>query len=157
MKDFWKRVLSFIAGVVTTFFELYGAILGLVAIIVVFDTVTGIIASKSAGVEISSKRAHQGFWKKVGLFLALFFGVFLDVFIPSALSFLSVTIPFNMPFGLIFGCYIIFNESISICENLDKINSKILPKWVKKLLKNGAQNIDSVTINDSKEDDDSEQ
>ena len=49
-----------------------------------------------------------------------------------------------MPFGLIFGCYIVFNEGISICENLDKINPHMLPTWVKKLLKGGAEKIDSV-------------
>lgn len=144
-----KRILSFITGVVTTFLQMYGAILGLVCIAIVFDTITGIAASKATGKKITSKKANQGFWKKMGLLLALFFGVFLDVFIPTALSFLSVTIPFNMPFGLIFGCYIVFNEGISICENLDKIDPKLLPKWVKAMLKGGSDKIDnSLDIED---------
>ena len=80
--------------------------------------------------------------------MALFFGVFIDVFIPHALSFISITIPFNMPFGLIFGCYIIFNEGISICENLDKIDPNLLPKWVKKMLEGGSEKIDSAVSDD---------
>lgn len=144
MNEVNKRVASFIVGVITTFFKMYGAILGLVGVAIVFDTITGIAASKASGKQITSKKANQGFWKKVGLLLALFFGVFLDVFIPEALTFISVVLPFNMPFGLIFGCYIVFNEGISICENIDVINPSILPKWVKKLLKGGVDKIDSA-------------
>ena len=139
-----KRILSFITGVVTTFFQMYGAIFGLVGVAIVFDVITGIAAAKASGTKVTSKKANQGFWKKMGLLLALSFGVFLDIFIPISLQFVSIVLPFNMPFGLIFGCYIIFNEGISICENLDKINSDILPRWVKKLLIGGANKIETA-------------
>lgn len=142
MTETKKRIISFFSGVITTFFKMYGAIIGLVCVAIVFDTITGIVGSKVTGVQITSKKANQGFWKKVGLLLALFFGIFLDVFIPIALKYLAIVLPFNMPFGLIFGCYIVFNESISICENLDKINPSILPRWVKALLRGGADAID---------------
>lgn len=151
MDEVKKRVISFLAGVITTFFQMYGTILGLVGVVIIFDTITGVVAAKASGTKITSKKANQGFWKKVGLLLALFFGVFLDLFIPEALKFINITLPFNMPFGLIFGCYIIFNEGISICENLDKINPVILPHWVKKLLKGGVGKIDSA-IENKKED-----
>lgn len=150
MNEMRKKVCSFISGVVTTFFQMYGAILGLVGLAIVFDTITGVVASKATGKKITSKKANQGFWKKVGLLLALFFGVFLDMFIPEALSFVNVTLPFSMPFGLIFGCYIIFNEGISICENLDKINPIILPVWVKKFLATGSDNINTA-LSDKKD------
>ena len=148
MTELKKRVFSFLAGVVTTFFQMYGAILGLVCAAIIFDVITGVSAAKATGKKITSKKANQGFWKKVGLLMALFFGVFIDVFIPHALSFISITIPFNMPFGLIFGCYIIFNEGISICENLDKLNPNILPKWVKTMLEGGSEKIDSAVSDD---------
>ena len=148
MTELKKRVFSFLAGVVTTFFQMYGAILGLVCAAIIFDVITGVSAAKATGKKITSKKANQGFWKKLGLLMALFFGVFIDVFIPHALSFISITIPFNMPFGLIFGCYIIFNEGISICENLDKIDPNLLPKWVKKMLEGGSEKIDSAVSDD---------
>ena len=148
MTELKKRVFSFLAGVVTTFFQMYGAILGLVCAAIIFDVITGVSAAKASGQKITSKKANQGFWKKVGLLMALFFGVFIDMFIPQALSFISITIPFNMPFGLIFGCYIIFNEGISICENLDKIDPNLLPKWVKKMLEGGSEKIDSAVSDD---------
>jgi hypothetical protein len=45
MLEVKKKVLSFFAGVITTFFQAYGAIFGLAGIVIVFDTVTGIVAS----------------------------------------------------------------------------------------------------------------
>ena len=135
------KFVSFLGGFIATFFDLYGVILALVAIVIVFDVVTGVVASKATGVQLSSKMAYQGFWKKIGLMLALFFGVFLDVFIPIALEFASVELPFDMPFGMIFGCYIVFNEALSVCENFYKINPDILPSWVKKMLEGGAHKL----------------
>lgn len=157
MNETIKRVVSFISGVVSTFFKVYGVILGLVCIAIVFDVITGVAGSKASGTKITSKKANQGFWKKVGLLLALFFGVFLDVFIPQALSFISIALPFSMPFGLIFGCYIVFNEGISICENLDKIYPNLLPRWVKVLLKGGADKIDTVEFEESEKEETNEQ
>ena len=138
-----KRVLSFITGVLATFFKMYGAIIGLVCLAIVFDIITGVVGAKASGTKISSKKANQGFWKKVGLLMALFFGMFLDFFIPTALAVVELSIPFKLPFGLIIGCYIVFNEGVSICENIDKINPQILPAWVKKLLQGGADKINS--------------
>lgn len=139
MKVCIKVLFSFILGVVTTFFKMYGEIIGLVCFAIIFDIISGIIGSKAAGMKISSKKANQGFWKKVSLLLALAFGMFLDVFIPLALEFVDVQVPFNMPFGLIFGCYIVFNESISICENIYKVNPTILPNWVRNMLLGGVK------------------
>lgn len=132
-----KAIIAFISGILATFAKAYGPVLALVCVAIVFDVVTGIIASKVEGTEITSTKARAGFWKKVGLVLALFFGVYLDYFIPMALAVVSIEIPFNLPFGLIFGCYIVFNEAISVAENFDRINPHILPIWVKALLKGG--------------------
>lgn len=150
MSEVKKRVCSFVLGVITTFFEMYGMILCLVCMAIVFDTITGTVASKATGKPITSKKANQGFWKKVAFILSLFFGIFIDFFIPISLGFLNIDLPFNMPFGLIFGCYIVFNESISICENLDKIYPKMLPQWVKTMLKGGVDKIDSVIEEEKK-------
>lgn len=138
-----KAVVSFVSGILATFAKAYGAVLALVCVAIVFDVVTGIIASKVEGTEITSTKARKGFWKKVGLVLALFFGVYLDYFIPSALLVVNIELPFHLPFGLIFGCYIIFNEAISVVENFDRINPSILPIWVKALLKGGKDKINN--------------
>lgn len=150
--EYFKRMWSVILGLIATLCNAYGVIFILVCVAIVFDVVTGIVASKANGIVISSKRAHQGFWKKVGLILALFFGVFLDTFIPILLGMIDITLPFNMPFGLVFGCYIVLNESISICENIYKINPTILPKWVISLLTGGKNKIDDLLDNMNKDD-----
>lgn len=138
-----KGIVAFVSGVLATFAKAYGAVFGLVCVAIVFDVVTGIIASKVEGTEITSTKARAGFWKKIGLLLALFFGVYLDYFIPISLAVVNFTLPFNLPFGLIFGCYIIFNEAISVAENFDRINPQILPIWVKALLKGGKDKINN--------------
>ena len=153
MKSIWKEVVSTLLGIIATFCQLYGVILGLVCMAIVFDTITGICAAKAKGIKVNSQKANQGFWKKIGLILALFFGMFLDLFIPTALTVINITLPFNMPFGLIFGCYIVFNESISICENFDNVNPTILPRWVKILIQGGVDNIDSKMHHDEEDDD----
>lgn len=151
MRHTWKQIISIVAGGISAFFQLYALIIGMVCMAIVFDMVTGVCAAKATGTKISSKVARQGFWKKVGLMLALFFGMFLDIFIPTALTVIHVELPFNTPFGLIFGCYIVFNESISICENFDKINPTILPKWVKFLIQGGASKIDTQVNHNEEE------
>ena len=61
MTELKKRVFSFLAGVVTTFFQMYGAILGLVCAAIIFDVITGVSAAKATGKKITSKKANQGF------------------------------------------------------------------------------------------------
>ena len=142
MNEWVKRIIAVIVGALATAAKLYGLIIACVCLAIVFDVISGTIASKATGKELSSKIATAGFWKKLGLIVSLFFGIFLDVFIPIAIASFGVVLPFNTPFGLIFGCYIVFNESISIAENLDRTNPGILPKWVKKLLLGGKEKID---------------
>jgi phage-related holin len=83
-----------------------------------------------------------GFWRKVALFFALAFGIFLDAFIPLMFGVVAVDLPFKMPVGMIIGCYIVINESISIFENLDDAAPTALPKWIKKLLKGAGKTIE---------------
>ena len=49
MTEMKKRIISFFAGVVTTFFQMYGAIFGLVGVVIVLDVITGVVASKATG------------------------------------------------------------------------------------------------------------
>ena len=117
-----KILLSSVIGAVATFFSQYGLIITVVTIAIVIDCVTGLVKAKATAEGWDSKKATKGFWKKVALLVALAFGMLLDFFIPTALSQIGVTIPFNLPFALVVGCYIVLNECISICENLYKIN-----------------------------------
>lgn len=140
--DNLKLTVAASIGAVATYFEQYYFILMLVCIVITFDFVTGVVASKITGEAISSRRGTIGFFKKVLLLLALFFGVFLDAAIPNCLdSILGVTLPFNTPFGLTMGAYIIFNESVSISENFKRGGFK-LPTWLDNLITTSKDKVD---------------
>ena len=54
----------------------------------------------------------------------------------------GIEMPVTALFGMIFGCYIVINECISIAENLYMINPAILPKWIVKMLSAAKEQID---------------
>lgn len=102
---------------------------------IVLDCVTGIIAERATGHVISIRKGMKGFWKKLMLLAALSFGFFMDVFIPYCMMQLQLDIHMqNAMFGMVIGCYIVLNESISICENIYRTNPEIMPKWIKHML-----------------------
>lgn len=145
-----KVLISIITGALATFARQYAAIIVCVAVVVVLDFITGMVASIVQGIPINSKVASRGFWKKIALFLALLFGFFLDWFVPCILGYVNIDLPIEALFGMIFGCYIVINESISIAENLYKSNPEILPVWVIRLLTGVKNQIDQM---DKEEDD----
>ncbi len=148
----WKWLASVICGAVSAFLRQYGMIIAFVAIAVVFDWITGVVASVAQGEKLSSKKGAIGFWKKIDLFLGLFFGFFLDYFIPYAITAIGIEVSTNVAvFGMIIGCYIVINESISVCENIYRTNQSILPPWVVKLLVNAKDQIDDMGEDKDKE------
>lgn len=138
MNNYLKWIFSVVCGAVITFSQKYALVIIFVMVAIVFDFITGIIGAKASGEKLSSKKGTEGFWKKVSLVAALFFGFFLDYFIDYFIQYVASSLHLDIPatalFGMIFGCYIVINESISILENLQKSNPNILPAWVLKLL-----------------------
>ena len=141
MDNFTKWVWSVIVGALATFFGQYGLFIILVAAAVVLDVITGLIKAKATGEGLSSSKAAKGFWKKISLFIGLLFGIFLDYASATVIFHTGVNVKIDMPFALIICAYIILNESISIGENLIKINPDIMPKWVISLLKGSKEKI----------------
>lgn len=137
-----KQIGTIALSALVAFAHRYAAIVVFVALMVILDTVTGLIASVVNGEKLSSERGAIGFWKKMALFAALAFGFLLDYFIPYMLAYVSVDTPFGAVFGIVIGCYIVVNEAISVCENLYRCNNDILPKWVVKLLTESKEQLD---------------
>jgi len=137
-----KRIGTIALSALAAFAHRYAAIVVFVALMVILDTVTGLIASVVNGEKLSSERGTIGFWKKMALFAALAFGFLLDYFIPYMLAYVSIDTPFGAVFGIVIGCYIVVNEAISVCENLYRCNNDILPKWVVKLLTESKEQLD---------------
>ncbi len=143
MENWIKWILSIVGGALAAFWGQYGLFIVLVALAVVLDVITGLVKAKAIGEGLSSQKATKGFWKKVSLFVGLFFGIFLDYVLLTVLAQAGIAINVNLPFALIFACYIILNESISVAENLVLINPEIMPKWIAKLLKVAKDDLDS--------------
>lgn len=138
-----KIILSVVFGALAAFCKQYYLIIALVAVVIVLDFLTGVVKAKLISEGWDSEKGTKGFFKKIAFLLSLFFGIFLDWAIPIAFkSGLNITIPFTTPFSLVIGFYIIFNESISICENLYKCNEKAVPKWIVNLLKIASEKLD---------------
>ena len=137
-----KKLVSVLAGICLSFTKQYGLIISFVACAIVLDCVTGIIAERATGHVISSRKGMKGFWKKLMLLAALSFGFFMDVFIPYCMQ--------NAVFGMVIGCYIVLNESISICENIYRANPEIMPKWIKHMLVATRKQIDMGEKNENK-------
>lgn len=79
-----------------------------------FDFLTGIVRAATQG-KLSSEVSMKGLLKKAAMLLAVLFVHLMDGLIPQIIGFDS------MELGLekIFAIYLIFNEIISIVENLD--------------------------------------
>lgn len=137
-----KLTTTALLSALTAFAHKYAAIVIFVALMVLLDTVTGIIASIIQGEKISSEKGAIGFWKKMALFAALAFGFLLDYFIPYMLHYVSIDTPIGTVFGVVIGCYIVVNEAISVCENLYRCNNDILPKWVARILTQSKEQLD---------------
>lgn len=142
MSNSAKWLISVIIGIAATFFEQYGLFFLFVCAAIVFDCVTGLIKAKAIGEGLTSKKGFRGFWKKLGLLIGLSFGIYLDLAVPLIFLRAGIKLGVELPFALIICCYIVLNESISICENLYAINPSIMPRWIVKLLKGSRDNID---------------
>ena len=117
----------------------------IVGSLVLIDIITGIISSCKNGVPITSKKAKEGFYSKLGLFVAIAFGYVIDVFLNylSNLDFVFIDTTNFFNIGTIISIYICINESISIIENLSNINSKLIPNFIKKFFENAENNLNN--------------
>ena len=146
-----KWLISIICGTVATFFQQYGLFIVFVSFAIVFDCITGLIKAKTIGEGLTSQKGWKGFWKKISLLVGLFFGIFLDYAVPLLFARAGLTLGVDLPFALIICCYIVLNESISVCENLYLINPNIMPKWIIKLLKGSKSRLEEEKDKKEKE------
>lgn len=142
-----KFIIIAIGGILATYFKAYVPLMVVVAIAVLFDIVTGVIAAVYTGVGLNSKKARKGALKKATMFLALGFGIFLDYLIPMASGMIGFEINSELLFSSIIAFYIVFTECVSICENIFKCNPNAFPKWIVSLLSDGIKHLDEINSN----------
>ena len=139
-----KYLAIAIGGLIGAYFNIYSSIIVVVFLSIMFDIVTGVIASIITAEGINSKRAFKGVLKKCVLFLALAFGTFLDYMIPFASSQLGFEMSAKLLFSSAIGFYISFTECVSVCENIFKCYPGAFPKWLTKILTDGKKYLDDL-------------
>jgi toxin secretion/phage lysis holin len=100
----------------------------------VLDYVTGVLAAAKCG-KLSSAGGLKGIFKKLALFCALALGFFLDAALPVLTEYgLPGDLPAGLPFGPIVAAWVLFNECVSVLENLARCGVR-LPEALGKVLK----------------------
>lgn len=137
-----NRVGMVIKGIVSTVLGVLNSIFGILAIPIlllvisnVVDYVTGILASKFRGQEISSYKGIRGITKKVCMWLLIIVGAILDELIIYAVAQFGLTISISFIVAAIVAVWLIVNELISILENLKDIGVP-MPEFIVKVTKN---------------------
>lgn len=152
LKDFGKETkmerLKFlivaIGGLIASYFKAYIPLIVVVAVSVIFDIITGVVAAVYSGEGLNSKKARKGALKKATMFLALGFGIFLDYLIPLAASQLGFTLDIKLMFSSVIAFYIAFCECVSVCENIFRCNPSAFPKWIVEILTDGKKHLDTL-------------
>ena len=142
MVDVSKITASVLFGMVASWTQEYTTLLSFVTIAIVFDIVTGVLKVMSKSEKWHGRKAMRGFWNKISLYCGLAMGIFLDFFIPFMAKEVGIQMETNAHLSYIFAAYIVLNELISACQNLQQCNSHIMPSWVLRLLQSGAETIE---------------
>ena len=135
------------ANVIKTFFCTIGAflsaklgilwlVLPLLLVAMTIDYITGILAAKKEGETdkekgISSKVGMWGIVKKLMYGVEVLIGIVVDWLIINVSESLGFNIPVVTFFGLLIAIWLIFNEIISILENLTRIGTAMPPFLLK--------------------------
>ncbi len=111
----------------------YTKLIVLFVLFILLDLITGICASIKEGEKISSKKARNGFYSKIGSIICLIFGFIADEFFKTIVVFEWMNLKYeNYYIGTMVSAYLCVIEAISILENLNRINNNIVPKFLKK-------------------------
>lgn len=129
---------NFIIEIMIKLFGEEGKILTIIVAFILIDLITGILASAKNGMKISSMKANEGIQGKIGLILSIMFGYLCDVFVNiiTTYEWLPFSVPKIFVFGSLVSVYVAINEAISIIENLNCINPKLVPKKLRNFFEN---------------------
>lgn len=133
--------LNYIKGVICGVGAFLSAKLGLLYVVIplllvcmVTDYITGMLASKKEGI-ISSKIGRWGIVKKLMYMVEVAVGVVVDWTIINVALSLNIKVPTVTFCGLLVAIWIIFNELVSILENLTRLDTP-MPTFLQKIVAN---------------------
>ena len=97
----------------------------------IIDYITGFAAAKYRDTEserpIKSYKSFKGIYKKVTMYILIFIGGTIDILLDTSLQRAGFTFSWPQIFGVVIACWLIFNEIISIIENIDDTGAPIPP------------------------------
>lgn len=107
-------------------------VLGLLSLVMITDYVTGILDAKSRG-EINSRTGMWGIVKKLLYGVEVAIAMVVDWTIINVAGQLNIDIHMGTFFGLLVSIWLIFNEIISILENLTRLGTP-MPSFLVKFV-----------------------
>lgn len=139
-----KGIIASIMGVLNSVFGILAIPIVLLVACNLIDYVTGILASKYRGQEISSYKGMKGITKKIGMWLLILVGAIMDKLIVYSVAQLGLACPFSFMIAAVVAIWIICNELISILENLKDMEVP-LPGFLLEVTGNIKSQIESKT------------
>lgn len=111
--------------------------LAILALMMVIDYITGMLASKRESIEHptdpnygwSSRKGALGIIKKVGYMAAIAVAVCLDQIIITGVAQMGFDVPAKGLFGLIVTVWFVLNEMLSVIENAGRMGANV-PPWL---------------------------
>lgn len=95
------------------------------------DYITGIAAAPYRNEEderpVKSYKSIRGIYKKICMYLLILIGWIVDVMLRTTLAHAGFTFVWKDIFATVIACWLIFNEIISLLENIDDIGAPIPP------------------------------
>jgi phage-related holin len=151
MNKIWNWTIATVGGFISVVAEQYAILFVIMISAMVFDVITGILASLNDGTGLSSDKSRKGIIKKFAFIFMFGFGILLDYAFPYVLSLIAIELPFNSPLGMVIATYIVLTESISICENFYRIDKESFPSWIAKMLSLAKEDINLGDIVDEEQ------
>lgn len=130
-----KGFVASIMGAMNSVFGILALPIVMLVVCNMIDYVTGILASKYRGQEISSYKGMKGITKKIGMWFLILVGTIMDELIAYSVAQFGFTCPFHFMIAAVVTVWIICNELISILENLKDMEVP-LPDFLLKVSKN---------------------
>lgn len=129
------------AGVVMSL-GIYAPWLGILLLAIVLDYITGMGAAAYAG-ELNSKKGLRGILKKMGYLALVVLGFAIDWVVAAGAGYFGWTAYPGGIIALAVIAWIIINESVSIIENLGRLEVP-MPKFLLRVVKSLHDGLDNV-------------
>ena len=129
MKD---KVDAFFVGAFALLFSRLGVLaIPMLALVVfnVIDYATRLIANKATGVTNTSKKSVNGIYKKFGMWVLVASCAIIDMVILQCGQYVGISLPFKFIIAIVVAIWLVFNEFISILENVRDMGTKV-PKLI---------------------------